>query len=682
MIKLLVLIITVFCESLVAQQLTINKSDVAPILDGIISKSEYNAADSAAEFFQMEPAKGKSASERTVVFISYDEEYVFIGVECYDSSPMNIVSGIQTRDKLENSDDAIFVILDSYNDKRSAFGFGINAINTQTDFRIRDDGRSIDYNWDEKWESIAKTSQKGWTAEFAIPFRSLTYDTSIKDWGLSLRRVIKKNIEVSYWPAAPTYEYQISRNGILVGLEYPRMTSPFSVTPYTTLRYEKTKATNDEFEFLSEFGGDALIKITSGLLANVTINPDFATVEADQERINLTRYELSFPEKRLFFMEGNELYNTRIKTFYSRRIGDIDLGAKATGKLGKYTTSLIAVRSPGITELNQPTDYFSIFRLKRDILKSSSIGFTFADKSSSNAYARSFSLDYILNLGDTWKLTGQFVGSSPGDFYSNFGYFVRFANESNTHHIHLRYSDLGTNFRENVNQTGFIVDDDRREVDSDLSYKWWFQNGFFKYIDIELKNNMFWNHQGVLRSYRFVQQAEVYLQNKFSCEFSSKTDYKLFEKDYYNNSLEFELGYNKEEWASVSLSYEFGKNFDSDFKYLETEVRFNPFEKATIEYSFQKLNFDPNDEDEYQNTTINILTLNYNFTPDLWIKLFTQNNSATRRIYFYGLIGWRFIPPFSAVYLIYTFDDYRGLGFIENTNSRILFLKFSYQINF
>jgi hypothetical protein len=663
-----------------SQQVLLNKCEGIPLLDGTVTPAEYCAVDSAAGFLQMEPFKNQPASENTVVYFTYNDEYIFVGIKCYDSSPDRIVRGIQTRDNLQRSDDAVFIVIDSYNDKRSAFGFGVNAINTQADFRIRDDGRSIDYNWDEKWQSYSTITEYGWSAELALPFRSIAYDRSINDWGLSIRRVIKKNVEVSYWPAAPTYEYQISRNGLMVGLEFPKVTSPFSITPYTTLRYENTRATNEKYELNPEFGVDAHIKITSGLLGNITVNPDFATVEADQERINLTRYELSFPEKRLFFMEGNELYSTRIRTFYSRRIGDIDGGAKVSGKLGDYTTSLIAVRSPGIDALNQPTNYFSIFRLKRDVLKSSSIGFTFADKSNELTYARSFSFDYVLNLGDTWKLTGQFVGSAPGDFYKNMGWFVRFANESNIHHVHVRYTELGTEFRKNVNQTGFVVDDDRREVDSDLTYKWWMKSGIFKYINAVSKNNMFWSHQGTLRSYRFAQEVEFYLQNKFSFEFENIIEYKLFEKNYYNNSFQIEVGYNKEEWASAGLSYEFGRNFDADFEYLKGYFRINPFEKVAVEYSLQKLDFDP--DYEFQNTVINILTLNYNFTPDLWIKLFAQNNTSVDRVYFYGLMGWRFIPPFSAVYLIYTFDDYRDSEILQNFNNRILFLKFSYQINF
>lgn len=205
---------------------------------------------------------------------------------------------------------------------------------------------------------------------------------------------------------------------------------------------------------------------------NLTYNPDFATVEGDQERINLTRWELSFPEKRLFFLEGNELYSTRIRTFYSRRIGDIDYGGEFIGKIGDYTISAMTAQSSEDTLLNKPRAIFSTFRLKKDILESSTLGFTYAGKDWQGGDSRSFSADYVLNLGNAWKVTGQFVTSAPGKFWQSSAYFVRFARESNIYHYHIRFSDIGKNFRNNVNQTGFIRDDDMQEFDSDINYRY------------------------------------------------------------------------------------------------------------------------------------------------------------------------------------------------------------------
>ena len=661
-----------------SQTINIQRTASPPSVDGTISAGEYSSAEHPNSFVQLEPFKGNSSLVLTKIYSAYDEGFIYFGIICYDPEPDKIVASIQSRDKLSDSDDALFIILDTFNDQRSAFVFGINPLGTQTDLRIRENGRNIDEKWDAKWLSAASTTDSGWVAEFAIPFESVSYNKNINYWGINFRRIFRRNFEISYWAGPLTYDYQISQQGKLQGIELPKKISTFVFTPYTTFRLENTEETENENKFNAEVGGDLTINMTSSLMANLTYNPDFATVEGDQERINLSRYELSYPEKRLFFMESNELYSTRIRTFYSRRIGDIDYGAKVTGKISDYSISSLFTRSPRID--TNAVDYFSTVRIQKDIFKSSSVGFTFADKSWSDGFARSFSLDYVLNIADTWKFTGQWVTSAPGDFLPHSAWFVRFANESNIHHVHIRYSDLGEKFRVNVNQTGFIKDDDRREVDGEVTYKWWFDKSIFQYIYVGANNNAFWSHKGNLRGYDFDQEIRFYLKNRFSFEIENNWGYKLFEKDFYNNSTEFKLGYNTDEWESVELSYTQGKNFDLDFRLYELELNYSPLRNLTFQYSIEKVEFFPDPEKE--STIINVLTLDYRFTPDLWIRIFAQNNSDAERIYFYGLFGWRIIPPFSALYFIYTYDDFKyGLPKIHSKN-KILFLKLSYQFNF
>jgi len=649
-----------------------------PSIDGIINAGEYPSDEHLSNFIQLEPFKGNSSSVLTKLYYTYDEKFIYFGIVCYDPEPDKIVSSIQLRDKLSESDDALFIILDTFNDRRSAFVFGINPLGTQTDLRIRDNGRNIDEKWDAKWLSAASKTDSGWIAEFAIPFESVSYNENINSWGINFRRVFRRNFEISYWSGSLTYDYQISQQGTLQGIQLPKKVGTFGFTPYTTFRLENTEETENEDKLNVEVGGDLTINMTSSLQANLTYNPDFATVEGDQEQINLSRYELSFPEKRLFFMEGNELYSTRIRTFYSRRIGDIDYGAKVTGKTSDYSISSLFARSPRTD--TDAVDYFSTFRIQKDIFKSSSLGFTFADKSWSDGFARSFGLDYVLNFADTWKLTGQWVASAPGDFLSHSAWFMRFANESNTHHIHIRYSDLGEKFQENVNQTGFIKDDDRREVDGEVTYRWWFDKSIFQYIYIGSNNNAFWSHKGTLRGYDFDQEIRFYFKNKFMFEVENNWGYKLFERDFHNYSSEFKIGYNTDEWESAEFGYTLGKNFDSDFVLYDLELNYSLLQNLTLQYSLEKVEFTPDPEKE--STIINVLSLDYRFTTDLWIRIFAQNNTDSERIYLYGLFGWRFIPPFSALYFIYTYDDYKyGLPKIHSKN-KIAFFKLSYQFNF
>jgi len=670
-------IILLFSLFAFGREINVNFTENKITIDGKINTNEWIGSDSTAGFTQLEPQKGNPASEKTIVYILQNDAYLYIAFKCYQQDPTSIVANITTRDKLYNSDDGVLIMLDTFNDQRSGFSFQINPLGTQTDMRINDDGRSTDSNWDTEWQAESTISSFGWTAEIAIPFHKIGYDESLETWGVNFARIIRYNFEISYWSGLMSQNYRVSQSGRLTNLKLPSRDCDFTLTPYSTMRYENSDETGNHNKWFGDVGMDASYQITSGVIASATINPDFATVEGDQEEINLTRWELSFPEKRLFFLEGNELYSTRIKTFYSRRIGDIDFGGKITGKVDDYTFSVMGVRSTSDSKLDIPVARFGVFRLKQDILKSSSIGFTAVDKSWQNNYSRSFSADFLLNPGTNWKLNGQFVTSAPGISMQHSAFFLRAAHESNLHHVHVRYSDTGKKFRENVNQTGFIQDDDMKEIDSDISYTFWPKSSIFKYIELESRNNIFWNHENTLRSWYITEEALFYLNKKFALEISYNNEYKLYEKEYYNHRYNLELGYNTDEWANAEVEYTWGKNFDRDFQLFEFEIQQRLFENLAIKYSAKKLDFSP---DTSKNSTIvNIITLDYNFDRDLWLRLLAQTDDQENSLYFYGMFGWRFFPPFSALYLIYTTDQFDHMDYENKVRNEILFLKLSYQ---
>ncbi len=646
-------------------------------IDGIIDSVFYNLSDSATGFIQMEPERGAPSVENTVVYLAYNEQTLFVAFKCYQD-PATITAKIQTRDNLTKSDDAVAFTLDTYNDQRTGFGFLLNPLGTQCDFRIGDDGRSIDVNWDTEWQSAVNKYSWGWYAEFAVPFKSIKYKKNLTEWGINFGRVIRYNFETAYWSGLVTDDFRISQGGKLTGIEVPDAGGKLTLFPYATLRYEDSDFTEVHGKWKADAGGDVLYQINSNLMVNGTFNPDFATVEADQEQINLSRYELRYPEKRLFFLEGNEMFSTRIRTFYSRRVGDIIYGAKLTGKVGKYNLNLLNVGAEKIPSLEEPQAFYTAFRVKRDILKSSTAGLIFVDKSWNGGFTRSLSADYTLNLGKTWKLTGQFVGSSPGDFMSHSAYFVRFARGTNIYHYHIRYSNIGENFMENVNQTGFIVDDDRHELDSDINYTWWMKTKVFKYIEFNSNYSVFWSHKGILRSYSLFGLVNLYFRNKLNFEVFYNNEFKLFEKKYYNQKYGVEVGYNTDEWSMAKLNYWGGHNFDRNFHLFKGSTRLKLSSKLAVEYSFQRIWYEP-DTANYS-TLINVLSVYYNFTKDLWVKVFAQNNSAYDHIYVYGLFGWRFRPPFGAVYLIYTRDELSTFPENEFYQGDIFYLKFTYPI--
>ncbi len=604
--------------------------EAPPVIDGYVTEESWNVADSAVNFVQMEPSKGASASERTIVYITYDSEKVYFGVKCYARDPSQIVGKVQTRDLLSKDDDLFVILLDTYRDNRSAFGFFVNPLGVQIDMRVADDGRNIDLNWDAVWQSAAVRTPEGWSAEFAIPFQSINYNKKIEKWGINFGRVIRSNFETSYWSGELSDDFRISQGGILSGLILPAKKKIIELTPYVTLRYEDSDETGVHGKVVPQAGIDANINISSNVVSHLTYNPDFATVEGDQEQINMTRWELSFPEKRLFFMDGNELFKTRIKTFYSRRIGDVLFGGKVNGKIKDFSfyamnsqTKPDSIVEPD-TSIYVPTANYTAIRVKKDILNSSSIGFTYVDKKWDGNYTSSASLDLMLNLGKTWKITGQLATSFPGDFTPSSAYFIRVAKENNIYHYHIRYSYTGKNFKDNVNQTGFVRDDDMKELDGDITYRWWFK-GWLKYFNVGAYNNIFWSTENVLRSWNFTQRVRFYLKNRFSLDLSYNNEFKLYEKKYYNNRYGATVGYNTDEWSSASVAYYRGENFDRNFDWFQADARVKLFKKLSLTYSFNKLDYYPDPSSE--STIINILSLDYNFTNNLWIRVFAQNNT-------------------------------------------------------
>lgn len=665
---ILTLVLAFFVISTKGQKaINVSHLEAPVVIDGEFEEELWKESEMATGFVQMEPQRGKPASERTEVFLGIHGQQIFVVFKCFQSTP--VIAKNQNRDAWSKNDDLVGVLIDSYNDSRSGYFLGTTPQGIQIDSKINDDGRNVDVNWDTEWNCAVKEFEWGWCAEFGIPFKSLKYKKGLATWGINFSRIIRSNFETVYWSGTLSDDLRVSQGGVANNIVTPKSKMKLAIFPYASL----FKTSGKDWKF--DGGGDIRWQISPNVSFNGTVNPDFATVEADQQQINLSRYELSYPEKRLFFQEGNEMYGTRIKTFYSRRIRDIDFGNRLNGKIGRTQFNVLNVRTPEIAE--EPGTWFTAARAKLDFLKSSTLGLTFVDKSWNDGYTRSVSLDYLMNLGKTWKLTGQFVGSAPGDFWDHSAWFMRFARENNVYHYHIRYTEIGKDFRDNVNQTGFITDDDRREIDSDVTYKWWLKNNTFEYIHFQSRNNIFWSKTtGDLRSWYITDALNFYFKNKLNFEYAYNNEYKLFEKEFHNHKHRFELGYNTDEWSHAIFSYTTGDNFDRDFYLVSGGGQIKLLRNLSLSYTGNRLKFSPDNEDN--STFINVLTANYNFTNDLWLKVFAQNNSQTDNRYFYGLLGWRLKPPFGALYLIYSHDEFDETGIPDSDN---FFVKLTYPIS-
>jgi len=304
-------------------------------IDGILDESDWQRAPATTGFIQHMPDEGKPATERTTVQVIYDDEAIYVGIKAFDSQPDKIVGRLCRRDDYTPSD-WIHIGFDSYNDKRTGFGFSVNPVSVKQD-RIWYNDSEEDDNWDAVWDVATKIDGDGWTAEFSIPFNQLRYSNNgeTTSWGFQVAREICRQNEMSLWNPVPRDVNQIvSLFGRLEGMESLPKFRNLEILPYAVGSLDSYGDAEDD-PFRNHLVGDQRIGadikygITSDVTLNATINPDFGQVEQDPSEFNITAYETYFEERRPFFIEGSNLFQYRLMfgddsregLFYSRRIG-------------------------------------------------------------------------------------------------------------------------------------------------------------------------------------------------------------------------------------------------------------------------------------------------------------------------------------------------------------------------
>lgn len=673
-IQLLFLIPTlVHAEQDLPRQVTALKIEDPVTIDGKLSEPSYHKASPATDFIEFQPDKGSPSRFDTRVMVLYDEENIYFGVQCRDPNPGRITAQLTRRDSDLLSDDVIGIALDTFRDGRTAYYFFTNPLGTQADGRISDNGRTTDPTWDGEWQSAAAVNSSGWTAELAIPFSILKFQPGPDcRWGLGLVRSIPRRMEQDTWTGPLESIAQVSGFGLLCGMDLRRARQKISVIPHLISQLE-----TGENPRLSG-GIDGRYALSQNMSAHLTVNPDFATVESDQEQINLTRFELRLPEKRHFFLEGSEIYQQRIRLFYSRRIADIYGGLKFYGKTGGTELAALTVQSiPGEGSGDTSANY-SVFRLKKDIFNSSTIGFLGANRVVNGHYSGNVGVDLVHFFSETFNLTGQLAFSYGEEDKGNLGFFIRPSYDSATFHLHLRYTHLGENFADNANAVGFVPDDDRHELDSALRKTWWINRHGIERLEYDSNYNIYWSTQGLLRSYQIDQEIEIDFLNKVSLEVEYQNEFKRYEKEFYNHQWGFSLGYNTREWQSARLGYTFGRNFDRDFQLFGATVNYKVLKSLSLEYELDRLLFTPDPDGE--STWVHVLRLTNYFTRDLYFKIFYQTNTAISKVNYQALLVYRYQPPFGTVQLAYQRGSTRFGEVGEPVDT--FFLKITYVFNF
>jgi hypothetical protein len=419
----------------------------APVLDGHLEPEVWRNATPASNFVRFDPLNGKPSSQKTEVFMLYDDEAIYIGAILYDTAPDSVLTQLGQRDSGENNSDMFGVFLDTYNDKQNAFAFMVSAAGVQTDVKISQ-GRE-DKNWDAVWASHAKLTPEGWVVEMKIPYGAIRFPkTEVQQWGINYMRIIRRTREKSYWNHVNNaVEGFVNQGGKAVGIEGIKSPVRLQFAPYVSGyvdHYSGDARNKSNLSHSINGGMDVKYGINDAFTLDVTLIPDFGQAQSDNQILNLSPFEVKFSENRQFFTEGTELFN-KAGLFYSRRIGGSPmLRSSARRYLQKdevltenpaETRLLNAAKVSGRTKKGLGIGFFNaITRNIYAIAQDTATGETREILTDPFTNYNVFVLDQTLPRNSYLTFTNTNVNRSQGFYDANVsGLQARFADKTNTY---------------------------------------------------------------------------------------------------------------------------------------------------------------------------------------------------------------------------------------------------------
>ncbi len=678
---------------------TAARLQTAPNLDGdVLGDSAWSGLTPATGFWQTKPDEGRSATQQTEVFIGFTDDTLYFGIVCHDDDPDAIIIADSRRDSSLRDTDSFQVMLDSFKDRQNGFVFGTNPAGIEYDGQIIAEGSSgrstsgggFNLNWDTTWTVRTQVSDFGWSAEMAIPFKSLRYGSeSLQSWGINFQRNIRRNNEETFWSPLPR-QYSISRisqAGTLEGLTTPAQRN-LKLTPYALVQ-RTTGGPSGENHTDDEVGFDIKYSITPSLTLDATYNTDFAQVEADEVQVNLDRFSLFLREKRPFFLENAGQFtigNPReIELFFSRRIGigsggeqtSIDGGLRLSGKLGDRTNvGLLQMRSEAIDGVAPRNDY-TVARVNQELANRSSIGFLVVNRDGDGSHLvandddhnTTYAFDGRWGIGETGTISG-FVAKTdtPNLDGADHAFSLEGRYSSEKWNNSLAYTEVATNFNPEV---GFlsrrayrkagarvfrrIRPDDLwglHEIRPHISFRshWRYEDGFHESMLVHVDSHWEWEtgfevhtgvnftHEGVTDPFDIVEGVTVQ---------PGKYDHE-----------ELQLVARTDQSAPLSFELEtrIGGRFGGDRITLEPALKYRIGEKFTSELTWSYNDFELPGGD----FTLNVgkLRATYSFTPSISIQALVQYDDGSDVIATNLRFAW-LQSANAGLYLVYNEVDDR-----------------------
>ena len=693
--------------------LKIGKTSEEIVLDGLLNESVWEIADVADNFSMILPQDDRKATQFSEVRMAYDDRNLYLAVVFYNNTIKgDYVVESYKRDFSFGKNDNLLVAIDPFNNMTTGFAFGLNAYGAQWDGTMYD-GRRVDLNWDTKWYSEVAFDEEKWTAEIAIPLKSIRYDEKLTQWGISFSRLDLKASEKSGWTPVPRQFPSITMaySGVLDwDAPPPSQGSNVSFIPYLLGEIDSPQKNITDQQLNA--GADLKLNLTSSLNLDVTLNPDFSQAEVDQQVTNLDRFELFFPERRQFFLENADLFANfgydNIRPFFSRRVGlqnPIIGGIRLSGNIDeKWRIGLLDIQTQEDKEIGIPSENFGVFSLQRKVLDRSSIGMIFVNKQSmgelenfknaSGEYNRNFGLEYnYFSADNLWngklmylKSFSPRVSDDDAIFAGNLTY-----NDNNfLGNFQLEY--VGENYNADV---GYVPRTHYYKFDTT-----------FKYLFFPRQESKVLSHGPMVGSIQYFNfdglgidrgtelGYEVNFKNRSEMALTFENQFIILQNPFdpiRTGILSLEA-LTEHRWNSINLEYEskpqslftyalkssYGGYFQDGKRWLffsEMGYRFQPYVELNTLVSYNHVEL----EAPWGTNGFWLLGVksNFTFTRNIFFSNLYQYNEQQKLWNFNSRFQWRYKPA-SDIFLVFNSSDTQMLTPNRNWN---LTLKINYWIN-
>ena len=695
------------------------------VVDGRLDDPIYSTVPGITDFLQQEPMEGVVATEKTEVWIFFDDRNFYVSGRNWESRPDRMVANELRRDnRMIQQNENFSLVLDTFYDRRNGFFFQTNPLGAIRDGLITDE-RNANTDWNTVWDVRVHRSEQYWDVEMAIPFKSLRYRPGqAQVWGINIRRGSQWKNEDSFLSPIPRSVgfqamWRMSDAATLVGIEVPGSSrnlefKPYAISAATGVRGDADALQND---WAGDLGFDAKYGVTQGLTADFTVNTDFAQVEDDEQQVNLTRFSLFFPEKREFFLEGQGIFGfggaasgrrggfgggggggeTPI-LFFSRSIGlssgevvPIRAGTRLTGRAGAYTIGLLNIQTGEDQDLDAVGTNFSVVRLRRDLFRRSTIGMMATNRSVSldgDGANRAYGVDANFRFFQNLSINSYYAKTdTPGLPGADESYQADIRNEGDRYGFTYEHLKVGKNFNPEI---GFVRRDDFRKHRGELKFsprptsiqavrRFEFQGNIDHITGVssgiletrELQGRFQIEFENTDRFFLNFRDTYEFLPDEF--EIADDVILPIGGYDFRNFTATYNFGPQRR--VSGRITYGTGGFFSGDRTQLRYQGRVEVSPKLSLEPRIQ-LNWIDLPEGEFTTRLVSS-RVTYTMSPRLFAGALIQYNSSSDSISTNVRLRWEYEPG-SDLFVVYSEGretDHRGFPLLANRGFVIKFTK-------